>query len=411
MRKGLFVLGAALLWCAQAFAMLPVEGVYEKVDDNGNVVARLQCWDAEGSVGREGENWGNSSGAPYICVQGFANGTEVSQTATCYIWKNDATGSGETAVVLNREACAKAEAEQPLMGERRQDVAAFSWKSEDEVYVGMQKPDHSFDKEMSGNYRRVDRARELPISMLMYAYEKNQKPEWFSAGAAKPRFVYSLLPVSGPFNLKYLKIQDDEYDWHLDVYAENDFNVIIEADRFNKQDFYFPFVHNNFVSRTENTWAYANVEGPMPEAAAMKCLRQLYLDDSYAGLRPGSNGGLRLQDFYGGEGANAVYTHTFSSVLSLVEMGYVQKGWLSLSSNGDFKVTNYTGNATVNGTEIRFRLFPSAEGRILGEMNNGETVKCLGFVDAPDRRWAHIERANGDVGFMADQYLRGVERP
>lgn len=415
MKKGMFALGAAMLWCASAWAMLPVEGVYEKVDENGNVVARLQVWNAYGSVGREGQKWSNSSGAPYISLQRFENGAEVVQLGTCYIWKNDSVGAAETAVLLNKEDCDKAKNNEDFVGQRKRDVAAFSWKSEQLVDVGA----FNFDAKLSGNYKRVNKARQLTPAVLMYAYEHNQRPPVYYADAlvpdytdgALPKLAYSFVSMNGPIPMKQFNIKNKAEQWEMEFYAENDFNLVMEADGKYKKDYYFPFVHKEFLKRTENTWGDTNIEGTMSEAAAMSILRRLHTNDTYIPLRPDATGCLTFTDFFSGEGPNAKSSFAFKSNQSLMDLGWLTKGTIYLSDDGAFTTYRNSGPAMVQGTDIRFRDRADGNSNIIGVMQDGEKVQCLGYVAGADRNWAYIERNNGERGFMAFQYLRGVEQP
>ena len=409
MKKFGAVLSMALLWCSTALAMLPVEGVYEKVDANGQVVGRLQTWDASGSVGREGQNWANSEGAPYICLQGYENGEEFIQIGTSYIWKNDANGAGETAVVLKQPECYAGGSGMEIVGERRENVAAFSWKNEDNVYVGVQNADHSFNAQLSGNYQRVAKNRVVTPAIIMYAYEHNQEPKNFYIGAAKPQLSYTMGAYVGKLPLQNCQINNKSMGWEMNIFVEDDFNLVIEADGQQGNDYYFPFVHRDFLARTARTWGNNTECGTITEEAAAWALRKLYAEDSYAGLRPGSSGCLTFQDFFSGEGENAVATTVFAPRQSLVEKGWLQKGVVSVAENGGVQVSNYTGTATVKGTEIRFRDGANSASNVIGEMNNGERVQCLGLVHGADRSWAYIKRADGSLGFMAAQYLVGLD--
>ena len=407
--KRIALILATMLCCSTAMAanLLPVEGVYEKIDNNGKVVAKMQVWDAKGSKGREGLSFNNPTNYPYISLQLFENGNEIGQIGTSYFRENDSAGTANMAIVLNREECIAANEAKGIYGERKNEVAGFGWENNNEVNV----KNYTIDERYTGTYRRVDSLRELTPAVMIYAYEANQMPKIFYDKNVLNNVNYSFYSVHGPFNIQKMQINDNGSDNKSEYYYENDFNLVIEMAGLYNDFYFFPFIHNNIVNRTEETWGNVNVPGTFTEAAAMVSMRKL-VQGGYGSLVPKNNASLRFRDFYSGEGENATSTHRFQ----VQDCNYNPecdeiKAIVDLSDNGNFRVKNFTGTATVNGTEIRFREAHSLNGRILGEMNNGETVTVYGYENADNINWALVKRQDGTMGYMAMQYLVGIDQP
>ena len=95
-----------LLISVSAWAMLPEDGIYEKKDESGNVTARMFIitLDGKASETQEGRSMKTSAGAPIIALQALDGGGNVTEElATCYIWKTDTAGAGETGLRLRGE--------------------------------------------------------------------------------------------------------------------------------------------------------------------------------------------------------------------------------------------------------------------------------------------------------------------
>lgn len=405
--SGIIVTTLSACMTAMAANLLPVEGVYEKVDNNGKIVAKMQVWDAKGSKGREGFSFNNPLNYPYISLQLFENGNEISQIGTSYQRETDTAGTACMAIVLNEEECSTANESKGIYGERKSYVAGFGWENNNEVKV----KNYTIDERYTGTYRRVDTLRELTPAVMIYAYEANQMPKIFYDKNVLNDVNYIFYSIHSPFNLQKMMINSNTGNGLSNFYYENDFNLVIENLGNNNDIFYFPFIHNNLLGRTEETWGNVNVPGTFTEAAAMVSMRKL-MQEGYSTLVPKKSTYLRFLDFYSGEGENATSTHRFA----VKDCGYhpecnETKGIVDLSDNGIFRIKNFTGTATVKGTEVRFRQEHSLKGKILGEMTNGETVSVYGYENYDNINWALVKRQDGTMGYIAMQYLVGIDEP
>ena len=99
-----------LLISVSAWAMPPVDGIYEKKDESGNVTARMFIitLDGKASETQEGLTMETSPGAPIIAMQALdGSGNVTEELATCYTWKTDTAGAGESTANLPRKSSAR----------------------------------------------------------------------------------------------------------------------------------------------------------------------------------------------------------------------------------------------------------------------------------------------------------------
>ena len=95
-----------LLISVSAWAMLPEDGIYEKKDESGIVTARMFIITLNGKASetQEGRTMETSTGAPIIALQALdGSGNVTEELATCYTWKTDTAGAGETGLRLRGE--------------------------------------------------------------------------------------------------------------------------------------------------------------------------------------------------------------------------------------------------------------------------------------------------------------------
>ena len=102
----MIVAALCLLVTVSVWAMLPEDGIYEMKDVNGRVTARMFVITLNGkaSESQEGMSMETSAGAPIIALQALdGNGNVTEELATCYTWKTDTAGAGETGIRLRGE--------------------------------------------------------------------------------------------------------------------------------------------------------------------------------------------------------------------------------------------------------------------------------------------------------------------
>ena len=108
MRKffSIIVMLLCLLVTVSAWAMLPEDGIYEKQDSNGKVMARMFVITLNGKAAKSREEMSmeTSAGAPIIALHALdQDGNVTEELATSYSWKTNTAGAGEKGFRLRGE--------------------------------------------------------------------------------------------------------------------------------------------------------------------------------------------------------------------------------------------------------------------------------------------------------------------
>ncbi|MDO4177611.1 MAG: hypothetical protein Q4D21_00300 [Phascolarctobacterium sp.] len=165
--------GLLLLLTSTAFAVLPVEGIYEKYAGDGHLEARMYVVESQTAV-----KYGlGQQLAELIWLEAYAaDGNVLGQMATKYIWKTDTAGAAEKALLLDK----KQFGEQNMTPSYARDAAVFSFDGEGHVNVGMI---DGFEGEsvtwasmkiaevMKGSYTHVEGSVEISPLLLAYMLE------------------------------------------------------------------------------------------------------------------------------------------------------------------------------------------------------------------------------------------------
>ena len=164
-----------LLISVSAWAMLPEDGIYEKKDESGNVTARMFIitLDGKASETQEGRSMKTSAGAPIIALQALdGSGNVTEELATCYIWKTDTAGAGETGLRLRGETLQNA-----MKQYSKFTPEVFSTSFGQQVEFGFvnegEANAYNCSDALNGKYvKKADATEYYPVSALLYAYEK-----------------------------------------------------------------------------------------------------------------------------------------------------------------------------------------------------------------------------------------------
>ena len=145
-----------LLISVSAWAMLPEDGIYEKKDER------------------------TSPGAPIIALQALdGSGNVTEELATCYIWKTDTAGAGETGLRLRGETLQNA-----MKQYSKFTPEVFSTSFGQQVEFGFvnegEANAYNCSDALNGKYvKKADATEYYPVSALLYAY-KNVKSQCVS---------------------------------------------------------------------------------------------------------------------------------------------------------------------------------------------------------------------------------------
>ena len=164
-----------LLISVSAWAMLPEDGIYEKKDESGNVTARMFIITLNGKASetQEGRTMETSPGAPIIALQALdGSGNVTEELATCYIWKTDTAGAGETGLRLRGETLQNA-----MKQYSKFTPEVFSTSFGQQVEFGFvnegEANAYNCSDALNGKYvKKADATEYYPVSALLYAYEK-----------------------------------------------------------------------------------------------------------------------------------------------------------------------------------------------------------------------------------------------
>ena len=178
----MILLLVCLLVTVSAWAMPPEDGIYEKKDGSGNVTARMFIITLRGKASetQEGFTMETSPGAPIIAMQALdGNGNVTEELATCYSWKTDTAGAGETGIRLRGETLQNA-----MQKYKKFTPEVFSTAFGQQVEFGFVNEGranaYNCSDALNGEYVRNSSATYYyPISALLFVYEKTLNSQAF----------------------------------------------------------------------------------------------------------------------------------------------------------------------------------------------------------------------------------------
>ena len=414
----MIMMALCMLVSVSAWAMPPVDGIYEKKDESGNVTAKMFVITLKGKASetQEGMTMETSGGAPIIALQALdGQGNVTEELATCYSWKTDTAGAGETGIRLR--------------GETMQSAAKKGSKFTPEIFSTSfgEQVEFRFVNEgrgtayncgdaLNGEYVKNDSATSYyPLSALLYVYEKTFNFQAFLNRSISPNsYTLSDEQDSGPWHGDYyvLNVSHPERKEMWTVTAEKKLRIVMEN---HQRDYFFPFVKNDYhgePSFVGITWSAFNGE-------AMSSTNALYLHRHITLYAPemleDPDTFIRLTDFYSGEGPNAVTTNAMA-ILKPEDNDVMRLGHADVGDNGTIRFFKEMGSASIKGEGVRIREQPNTNCRILGEKDDGYPLQVLGFVrETGDTymnfKWAKVKLEDGTVGYVSGQFIRGIDTP
>lgn len=407
-----------LLISVSAWAMLPEDGIYEKKDESGNVTARMFIitLDGKASETQEGKSMKTSAGAPIIALQALdGSGNVTEELATCYIWKTDTAGAGETGLRLRGETMQNA-----LKKNSKFTPEVFSTSFDQQVGFGFvnegEANAYNCSDALNGKYvKKADATEYYPVSALLYAYEKTLNANAFYNRNTSP-------------NTYTLSDEEDAKPWHGDYYvlnvsnpdrqdmwtvtADKNLHIVMENHQHN---YYFLFVKKDY--NAEPSWVgitWSNFTGTaMTSTNALYLHRHITLNAPEMLENPDTY--IRMTDFYSGEGPNAITTNNMA-ILQPEDNDVMRLGHASVGDDGRIRFFKEMGRASIKGDGVRIREQPNTNCGILGEKDNGYPLTVLGFVKETGEKylmfkWAKVRLDDGTVGYVSAQFIQGIDTP
>ena len=414
----MILLLVCLLVTVSAWAMPPEDGIYEKKDGSGNVTARMFIITLRGraSETQEGFTMETSPGAPIIAMQALdGNGSVTEELATCYSWKTDTAGAGETGIRLRGETLQNA-----MQKYKKFTPEVFSTAFGQQVEFGFVNEGranaYNCSDALNGEYVRNSSATHYyPISVLLFVYEKTLNSQAF-LNRGIPANTYSLSDEqeAGPWHGDYyvLNVSNQDRQGMWTVTAEKNLHIVMEN---HDRDYHFLFVRDNYhgdPSFVGITWSAFTGE-------AMTSVNALYLHRHMTLFAPemleNPDTFIRLTDFYSGEGPDAVTTNAMA-VLVPEDNDTMRLGHANISDRGNIQFFKEMGRAEIKGEGVRIREQPNTNCAILGEKDTGYPLTVLGFVKEPGEKygtykWAKVQLDDGTVGYVSGQFIRGIDTP
>ncbi|SFE38257.1 SH3 domain-containing protein [Succiniclasticum ruminis] len=414
----MILLLVCLLVTVSAWAMPPEDGIYEKKDGSGNVTGRMFIITLRGKASetQEGFTMETSPGAPIIAMQALdGNGNVTEELATCYSWKTDTAGAGETGIRLRGETLQNA-----MQKYKKFTPEVFSTAFGQQVEFGFVNEGranaYNCSDALNGEYVRNSSATNYyPLSVLLFVYEKTLNSQAFlNRGIAANTYSLSDEQEAGPWHGDYyvLNVSNQDRQDMWTVTAEKNLRIVMEN---HNRDYHFLFVRNNYhgdPSWVGITWGAFTGE-------AMTSVNALYLHRHITVFAPemleNPDTFIRLTDFYSGEGPDAVTTNAMA-VLVPEGNDTMRLGHANISDTGTIQFYKEMGRAEIKGEGVRIREEPNTNCAILGEKDTGYPLTVLGFVKEPGEKygtykWAKVQLDDGTVGYVSGQFIRGIDTP
>ena len=408
-----------LLVSVSVWAMPPEDGIYEKKDGNGNVTARMFVITLSGKAVKAPNEMTmeTSGGAPIIALQALdSEGNITEELATCYSWKTDTAGAGETGIRLRGETLQNAMKQYSKFTPEIFSTAFGQQVEFGFVDEGKGKAYHCSDA-LDGEYvKNPGATRYYPLSALLYAYEKAFNFNAFYNSNNTPANTYARAdeqegePWHGDYYVLNVSSPKQKDMWT--VTAERNLHIVMEN---HNRDYRFLFVKNNYhgdPSFVGITWG-AFTGSAMTSTNALYLHRHVTLNAPAMLENP--NAFIRLMDFYSGEGPNAITTNAMAVLLE--ENGeLLELGKADVADNGSIRFFKMMGRASIKGEGVRIRQAPNTNCAILGEKDTGYPLQVLGFVQETGDaymafKWAKVRLDDGTTGYVSGQFVQGVDTP
>ena len=397
-------------------AALPQDGVYEKKDETGKVVAKMYVLSLSGKgVAGPGQlTMESAGGAPYIALEAYDGNGNVTETlATTYIWKTHTAGAGETGLRLTGENLRNSqEMGKKFTPERFSasfgEQVGFQFLDEGEAHV------YRCGPALDGTYTRYDDFTGwYPLSLFLYAYESSYNMKSFYDQSLSPNTYTCTNVESTPYfgDYYHLMVSNPAKQDMWEVIAEKRMHIVMEC---HQHDYHFLFVKNDYhgdPSWVGLTWS-TFTGSAMTSTNAMYLHRHMTVHEPDMLADPETY--IRMTDFYCGEGENATTTNVMA-VLQKKNNELIKLGQASISDRGgEIRLHKMMGRASIKGDGVRIRQAPNTNCAILGEKDNGYPLTVLGYVQQTGEKymaftWAKVRLDDGTEGYVSGQFIQGID--
>lgn len=342
MRRLLCIAKAALiiilLLTDIAFAGEPVDGIYEKQDENGRLMAKLIIMSPQDKFN---SNWSSAGGAPYVGLLAYDEDGEQYEISTEYIWKTEKQGAFERGAYFSRDDIAKMKQFKLATGKRyrlNENLGEMMPVSGQKVKIVIHCGDKSMDKMLSGTYERTGDAEGTAVipSMLMFICEMNYAPEIYYSERNIPCSC-RIIPSNGrgfPFEMTEYEMKKGSVAAN-EYYVDNKFRIVMKSNSI-KREFSFPYVSKDYLESSAAEW---NEVKPVAagDVNALTLHHFLMSRDEFARLLT-KNSVLRFVDFFSGKGKHAITTCEYLLVEKNPDGTETKKLRASVQDNGNIEI-------------------------------------------------------------------------
>ncbi len=407
-----------LLIAATVQAVRPQDGVYEKRDETGNVVARMYVvtLSGKGLAGPGQRSMKSAGGAPYITLEAYdTNGQVTEALATIYSWKTPSAGAGESGIRLTGENMRHSlEFGKKIIPERFStafgEQVGFSFPGEGEAQAYRCSPALDGTYEWSGEVTAW-----YPLAMILYAYEDSYNGRSFYKKelSSNAYFLQELGDTSYFGDYYHLTVSNPAKPDMWELTVEKNLHIAMESQ---PRDYRFLFVKEDYHG--DPSWV--GITWSTFTGTAMTSINALYLHRYLTLFAPevleNPATFIRLTDFYSGEGPEAVTTNAFSVLLDK-DGELMQLGKATVSDRGgEIRFRRMIGAAAIRGDGVQVRQAPDTGSPVLAVKNDGDPLTVDGFVRQPgekfaDFNWAKVRLEDGTAGYVDGQFIEGLDTP